>query len=187
MNISKIKRLIILLAFRLSDGHGRYKLAKKLKLFNRIGRGCYLGSYNFGTEPFLISFGDNVVLGTGVRFINHDMSAEMISVKVSSKFDGLSLFGEIIVGNNVFIGADSIILPGVTIGNNVVIGAGAIISNDIPSDGVYVGTGRYVKSFQEYASGVIEASNSIRTTMVSEYLIDDGFCLRKKGEARRVN
>ena len=103
MNISKIKRLIILLVFRLSDGHGRYKLAKRLKLFNRIGRGCYLGSYNFGTEPFLISFGDNVVLGTGVRFINHDMSAEMISVKVGSKFGGLSLFGEIVVGNNVFI------------------------------------------------------------------------------------
>ena len=135
MYVAKIKRLLLILAFRLCDGHGRYKLAKKLQIFKELGKGCYLGSYNFGTEPFLISLGDNVVLGTGVRFINHDMSAEMISMKVFSDFDRLSVYGEIKIGNNVFIGANSIILPGVTIGDNVVIGAGAIISKDVAGGG----------------------------------------------------
>jgi len=181
---SKIKRLLILIIFRLRDGHGRYRLAKKIKIFKSIGKGCYLGSYNFGTEPFLISFGNNVVLGTGVRFINHDMSAEMISMKTSGHFERLSIFGEINIGNNVFIGADSIILPGVTIGSNVVIGAGAIISKDIPGDGVYVGNGKYIKTFKEYEDQIISTSSEIRTTMTSEELVDNGYCLKKKAEIK---
>ena len=43
------------------------------------------------------------------------------------------------VGSNVFIGAGSIILPGVTIGNNVVIGAGSVVSKNIPGNSVAVG------------------------------------------------
>lgn len=45
---------------------------------------------------------------------------------------------KIVVENNVMIGADTIILPGVTIGNNVVIAAGSIVSKDIPSGTVVV-------------------------------------------------
>ena len=43
------------------------------------------------------------------------------------------------VGNNVWIGGNVVVLPGVTIGDNVVIGAGSIVNKDIPSKSVAVG------------------------------------------------
>ena len=43
------------------------------------------------------------------------------------------------IGNNVWIGANSVILPGVTIGDNTVIGAGSIVTRDVPANVVAVG------------------------------------------------
>ena len=43
------------------------------------------------------------------------------------------------IGNNVWIGAHSVVLPGVTIGDNAVIGAGSIVTRDIPANTVAVG------------------------------------------------
>ena len=43
------------------------------------------------------------------------------------------------IGNNVWIGAGSVILPGVTIGDNTVIGAGSVVTKDIPANVVAVG------------------------------------------------
>lgn len=43
------------------------------------------------------------------------------------------------IGNNVWIGANSVVLPGVTIGDNTVIGAGSIVTRDIPANVVAVG------------------------------------------------
>ena len=55
------------------------------------------------------------------------------------------------VGNNVYIGNNVIILPGVTIGNNVVIGTGTVVSKDIPDNSVAVGVpARVIKTADEY-------------------------------------
>ena len=57
----------------------------------------------------------------------------------------------IVLGDNVYIGNNVIILPGVTIGSNVVIGAGAIVSRDIPNNSVAVGVpARVIKTVDEY-------------------------------------
>ena len=53
--------------------------------------------------------------------------------------EDIDLFGTIIVGNNVHIGTNAIIMPNVTIGNNVIIGCGAIVTHDIPDNSVAVG------------------------------------------------
>lgn len=45
----------------------------------------------------------------------------------------------ITIGNNVWIGGNVVILPGVTIGNNVIIGAGSVVSKDIPDNWIAVG------------------------------------------------
>ena len=52
---------------------------------------------------------------------------------------GLEYAKPIEVGNNVWIGGNVVVLPGVTIGDNVVIGAGSIVTKDIPSNSVAVG------------------------------------------------
>ena len=45
----------------------------------------------------------------------------------------------VIIGNNVWIGGNVNVLPGVTIGDNVVIGAGSVVTKDIPANCVAVG------------------------------------------------
>ena len=101
----------------------------------------------FGSEPYLIEIGDNVTITRGVSFVNHDGGAALFR----RERPGLNAFGKIKIGNNVFIGINSIILPGVTIGDNVVIGAGSLVNKSIPSNSVFAGVpAKYIKSIEEY-------------------------------------
>ncbi len=131
------------------------KLAKKL--FN-IGpetiddyrkRGIKIGSnpgiydckFDYG-HGYLIEIGDNAAMAH-VTVLTHDASTK---VKL-----GYSKIGRVKIGNDVFIGHGTIILPGVTIGDNVVIGAGSVVKSDIPDNTVAVGNpARVVCSADEY-------------------------------------
>ena len=71
------------------------------------------------------------------------------------------------IGNNVYIGTNCIILPGVTIGNNVIIGAGSIVSKDIPSDSVYAGVpARFIKTTDDYLAKI---KNSVHNTKLMSW------------------
>lgn len=64
---------------------------------------------------------------------------------------GYALIGKITIGNKVFIGGGSIILPGVTIGDNSIIGAGSVVKHDIPSNVVAAGNpARVLFSMDEF-------------------------------------
>ena len=76
----------------------------------------------------------NVHIASKVTFINHDISVFMLRyMDENSNYKART--GEIVTGNNVFIGSNTTILYDVKIGNNVVIGAGSVVTKDIP-DGV---------------------------------------------------
>lgn len=113
------------------------KLFKKKKIFNSIGEKCYYHPYRIPAEPWLVSFGDNVFVGTDVLFITHNMS--------NCVFNNINneclrpIVDKIKIGNNVFIGAKSIIMYGVNIGSNVIIGAGSIVTKDIEDNSVVAG------------------------------------------------
>ncbi len=79
----------------------------------------------------LIQIGDNTTIAPEVMFIAHDASA--------FKSIGLGRLGSIRIGNDCFIGARAILLPGVTIGNNVIIGSGSVVSKDIPDNKIAAG------------------------------------------------
>jgi maltose O-acetyltransferase len=81
-------------------------------------------------HAFLLEIGDRVTI-SDARILLHDASTK--------RFIGYSRVGKVVIGNDVFIGADSIILPGVSIGNNVVIAAGAVVTKNIPNDSVVAG------------------------------------------------
>ena len=81
-------------------------------------------------HAFLLQIGDRVTI-SDARILLHDASTK--------RFIGYSKVGRVIIGNNVFIGADAIILPGVTIGNNVVVGAGAVVTSSVPDNCIVVG------------------------------------------------
>lgn len=81
---------------------------------------------------WLISLGDDVTLAPRVHILAHDASTKVTL--------GYTRIGLVNIGNNVFIGASSTVLPGVTIGDNVVIGAGSVVARDIPANSVAVGS-----------------------------------------------
>jgi acetyltransferase-like isoleucine patch superfamily enzyme len=114
--------------------------------FNRGGVHLY-GHIEWNTEPWLITLGDNVHITDGAKFITHDGGTLLYRKQIPD----LEITKPIVVGNNVYIGNDVIILPGVTIGNNVVIGAGAVVTKDISDNSVAVGVpARVIKTADEY-------------------------------------
>ena len=92
---------------------------------------------------WLINIGDNVTLAPRVHILAHDASTKRLL--------GYTRIGLVNIGNNVFIGASSTVLPGVVIGDNVVVGAGSVVNRDIPSNSVAVGNpARVVCSFDDF-------------------------------------
>ena len=92
---------------------------------------------------WLIEIGDNVTLAPRVHILCHDASTKT--------FLNYTKIGRVTVGNNVFIGADSVVLPGVTIGDNVIIGANSTVTHDIPSGCVAAGSpARILCTLEEY-------------------------------------
>ena len=120
-----------------------------------------------------IAIGDNVTLAPRVHILAHDASTKV--------FLGYTRVENTKIGNNVFVGAGAIILPGVTIGNNVVIGAGSVVSRDIPDDSVAVGNpARVVKALSAY----LEWN---KQKMSSDNVFGETYTLRNEafGEAER--
>ena len=92
---------------------------------------------------WLIEIGDDVTMAPRVHILCHDASTKT--------FLDYTKIGRVTIGNNVFIGAESVVLPGVTIGNNVIIGAGSIVTHDVPDGMVAMGNpARVVCSLEEY-------------------------------------
>ena len=84
-----------------------------------------------------------MVLAPRVHVLAHDSSTGI--------FIGKTRAANVTIGNNVFVGAGSIILPGVHIGNRVIIGAGSIVTKDIPDNSVAAGNpARVICSLDEY-------------------------------------
>lgn len=119
----------------------------------------------FGGEPYLISLGNHVTITGRVQFITHDGG-----VWVFRESDPLiDCFAPIRVGNNVFIGFGSIILPGAVIGNNVVIAAGSVVRGVIPDNCVAGGVpARVIKSLVDYKARVDSSAIRIRGLPESE-------------------
>ena len=78
-----------------------------------------------------IEIGDDVTFAPRVHILAHDASTKL--------FIGYTKIANTKIGNRVFIGAGSIVLPGVEIGDDVVIGAGSIVTKNIPSNSLAVG------------------------------------------------
>lgn len=121
--------------------------AKKIGVNFPDGELHLYGKIAWGTEPWIITLGSNVHVTDGVKFITHDGG----TLLYRSTIPDLEITKPIKLGNDVYIGNNVIILPGVTIGDNVVIGAGAVVSKNIPDNSVAVGVpARVIKTADEY-------------------------------------
>lgn len=104
--------------------------------------------------PWMITIGNHVRITEGVRILTHDFAWSVLKRYTSetvAEGNILGASGKVIIGDNVFIGMDTIILRNVKIGNNVIIGAGSVVTSDCLSDSVYAGNpAKRVMSIEDY-------------------------------------
>jgi maltose O-acetyltransferase len=98
-----------------------------------LGRDVYIGRPVLFDPGFLwlISIGDETTITPGVTILAHDASSKLRT--------GYSLVAPVRIGRRVFIGACSLILPGVTVGDDAIIGAGSVVARDVPAGSVAAG------------------------------------------------
>lgn len=110
-----------------------------------IGDDNLIGKNHWSSEPYLITIGNHCQL-TDCKIFTHG-GAQVIR-DTHPDFD---CFGKVTIGNYVYIGSNSLILPGVTIGDNVLIAAGSVVTKSIPSKVVVAGNpAKIICTIDEY-------------------------------------
>jgi maltose O-acetyltransferase len=114
--------------------------------FCDYGKNIYIGAHSFVNvncvflDSAEIRIGVNALIGPAVQLLtaSHPLKAADRIVSENERAEGLSPYRThalpIRIGDNVWIGGGTIVLPGITIGDNVTIGAGSVVTTDIPSD-----------------------------------------------------
>lgn len=119
------------------------------------------------TRPWLIEIGNDVQITHGVTILTHGYDWSVLK-GVYGEVLGSS--GKVKIGNNVFIGANTTILKGVTIGDNVIIGAGSLVNKDIPDNCVAAGNpARMIMPLDAYHEKRRAAQEREARELVAEY------------------
>lgn len=124
---------------------GEYTTEKLISMGMQVGRDFkrLSGVILDPSHCWLIELGDNVTLAPRVHILCHDASTKT--------FLGYTKIGRVTIGDNVFIGAETVVLPGVTIGSNVIVGANSTVTHDVPDNTVVAGSpARVVCTLEEY-------------------------------------
>jgi acetyltransferase-like isoleucine patch superfamily enzyme len=101
---------------------------------SQIGQGCFLNVKYLGTEPFLVSIGDNCYVSAEVMFMTHDPAAWAIGPGHDQNF-----VNRIDIGDWCMVGARAILLPGTKLGDHCVVGAGAVVKGEFPAGSIIAG------------------------------------------------
>ena len=138
MSQNYIKRIPSFLLLRLSMS--RWLSSKIIRPYLvrlagiKMGKNAHVGAnVTFDTiDPAYFEIGDNVVITMNCVLLMHYL-------KPLENGQRSWHIGKLKIGNNVFVGANSVIAKPVTIGNNVVIAAGSVVTKDIPSNVIAAG------------------------------------------------
>ncbi|AXY01089.1 sugar O-acetyltransferase [Vibrio alfacsensis] len=137
---------------RPSEGDKRNEIL--YRLFGRVGESCYFepplranwGCHTHVGDHVYANFNLTLVDDTHIYIGNHVMIGPNVTLATAGHPIDPDLRRQVAqfnmpvrIGDNVWIGAHSVVLPGVTIGENSVIGAGSIVTKDIPANVVAVG------------------------------------------------
>lgn len=127
---------------------------------------------------WLIEIGDNVTLAPRVHILCHDASTK-------NALGYAKVGGGVNIGDNVFIGADSVVLPGSRIGSDVVVGAKSTICGDIPNGVVVAGCpARVICSHSDYLARMRAAMDGNAAVWGEAYTLRGGITEAHKAEMR---
>ena len=110
---------------------------------------------DLGSEPYLVSVGDDTLISSDVAFYTHDGAAWVLRGDDPT----INRFKRIAIGNRCFIGARTILLPGAEVRDGSVVGAGSVVSGEIGPGVVAAGVpAKVLCTVAEWAERVREES-----------------------------
>jgi maltose O-acetyltransferase len=133
----------------ISQGRLRIRLFLYRKIWKiKIGKNSYISpkAYIDHHKSFSVEIGENCYITRDCIILDHTQEKQGGPLKLWGNVE----YGKVKIGNNVFIGVKSVIMPGVTIGDNVIIGAMSLVTKDIPPNVVVFGQpARVIKNIEE--------------------------------------
>jgi acetyltransferase-like isoleucine patch superfamily enzyme len=141
----------VLKKFRLLIVQARYNSYTIAEYYRKqgaqIGENCDIATSSLGTEPYLISIGNHVLISEGVVFHTHDGGVWIFR----ENNPGIRVYGTIVIEDNCLIGRNAQLLPNIRIGRNSIVGAGSVVIADVPPNSVVIGVpARVISSIQKY-------------------------------------
>lgn len=119
------------------------------------------------TRPWMVEIGSNVQITRGVTILTHGYDWSVLKGVYG---EVLGSCGKVTIGDNVFLGVNTVILKGVTIGSNVIIGAGSLVNRDIPPNCVAAGNpARVLMTLEQYRKKRRAAQEQEARELVTEY------------------
>ena len=148
-----MKQLLRRLIFPDTYSSEAYIKALRNKYNIDIGENCIIWSPNKVyidiQRPHLLHIGNYVKITSGVNIICHDYSRSVL-MSVPG-YDNVGEARETYIGDNVFIGMNSIILMGSVIGDNCIIGAGSVVSGKFENNSIIAGNpAKRICSLEDY-------------------------------------
>lgn len=145
---------------------------EKLARFNGvyIGKNCKIQNVDFGSEPHLITIGNQVRITNGRKIFTHGGASIL-----REKHPTMDFFGKVVIKDNVYIGNNCLIMPGGTIGSNVLVAAGSVVAKSVPN-GVVVGgnPAKVLGSITDFEQNMLEknvASKGMNKAEKEKYLL----------------
>ena len=154
--MASLASLMIVAISRVARGMARLTRRVYFRLvLKHIGSGCQISAYVCITEPHNVSIGNKVILNEGVIVQSCNGASISIGNNVVLSYGAMVLTGgldlskgyvthehsaaPVVIEESVWIGARSIILPGVTVGKGAVIAAGSTVTKDVPPGAIVGG------------------------------------------------
>lgn len=114
----------------------------------KVGNNCFIDIRHWGSEPYLITIGNNVGIAASVMI--HCHGGGRVARRIIPNFD---CFGKVVIEDWAYIGTGAQIMPGVTIGEGALVAAGSIVTKSVPPGMVVAGNpAKVICSVEDYVA-----------------------------------